>query len=311
MTSLIERLVGREVRVVSTLGGGAAACVKLDPSHLEQIVVNLAVNARDAMPNGGHLTIETAVIDLPAPDAPTRTAQPAPGPYVLLTVSDTGVGMDEHVKRRLFEPFFTTKKAGEGTGLGLATVYGIVKLCGAYIWVESEPGQGSRFTICFPQVPLPYESAVASPASMPEPVSSAATPELSEWRNRGILVVEDDRSVRLFMCAVLRNAGYEAMDVATGEEALALVSRRSVPFHLIMADVGLPGIGGTELARQLRNMRPDARILWASGFSARALRSQGLIDETAGFLPKPFTRDQLLAAVQERLNDPEVGASVH
>jgi PAS domain S-box-containing protein len=309
MTSLVERLTGRDVAVIRTLRSGLAS-VRIDPSHLEQIVVNLAVNARDAMTAGGTLTIETSLVDLPGADASDRAAQPPPGPYVLLTVSDTGVGMDEHVKTRLFEPFFTTKEAGEGTGLGLATVYGIVKQYGAYIWVESEAGQGSRFKIYFPQVPEVAEPMLASP---PAPTSASVPPvraSIGPSREIGVLVVEDDRSVRAFTCAVLRNAGYDAVGVATGEEAMALASTQSIPLHLIMTDVALPGISGVDLVRQFREMRPRARVLYSSGFSALALRSQGVIDESRGFLPKPFTRNQLLAAVQARLEDHDVGANL-
>ena len=308
MTSLLERLAGSGVAVVTRLGA-AGATVKLDPTHLEQIVVNLAVNARDAMPNGGTLSIETVLVELPGADVSTRAAQPSPGPYLLLTVGDTGIGMDEHMKTRLFEPFFTTKRAGEGTGLGLATVYGIVKQCGAYIWVESEPGEGSRFKIYFPRVPpvlesTPPSSQSPSPESVP-PVAAAS----GQSRNTGVLVVEDDGSVRAFTCAVLRNAGYDAVGASTGEEAMALASTHASPLHLIMTDVALPGISGTDLVRHLLRMRPQARILYSSGFSALALKSQGVIDEVGGFLQKPFTRHQLLAAVQARLDDTDVGGA--
>jgi CheY-like chemotaxis protein len=291
------------VSVVTSLR--AEASVKLDASHLEQIVVNLVVNARDAMPNGGILTIETSLVELPGADLSAKVPQPPSGPFVLLAVTDTGVGMDEQVKARLFEPFFTTKEPGEGTGLGLATVYGIVKQSGAYIWVESERGKGSRFRIYFPQVPPAVES-MPSPAisTLSLPLDPATDPS----RDTGILVVEDDRSVRAFTCAVLRNAGYEALGASTGEEAMALASTHSVPLHLIVTDVALPGISGVDLVRQLRTMRPQARVLYSSGFSALTLQSQGVIEETGGFLAKPFTRRQLLAAVRARLEDRDVGA---
>jgi CheY-like chemotaxis protein len=308
MTSLLERLAGPGVTVVTTLAA-AAATVKLDPTHLEQIVVNLAVNARDAMPNGGALSIETALVELPGADASTRAAQPSAGPYVLVTVGDTGVGMDEETKARLFEPFFTTKRAGEGTGLGLATVYGIVKQCSAYIWVESEPGQGSRFKIYFPRVvPVLESTPPRSQAPTAESMPPVATGSGSS-RSAGVLVVEDDRSVRAFTCAVLRNAGYDAVGASTGEEALALATSHSSPFHLTMTDVALPGISGADLVRHLLRLLPQARILYASGFSALALESQGVIDEAGGFLQKPFTRLQLLAAVQARLDDGDVGGA--
>ena len=307
MTSLVGRLVGHGVAVVTNLQ--AEASVKLDASHLEQIVVNLAVNARDAMPRGGILTIETARVELPAADPSANVAQPPPGPYVLLAVTDTGVGMDDHVKARLFEPFFTTKEPGEGTGLGLATVYGIVKQSAAYIWVESEPGRGSKFRIYFPEV-TPVDSFVPSQAARAGvPVS---LPELSTepLREKGILVVEDDTSVRTFTCAVLRSAGYEALGASTGEEAMALASTPAIPLHLIVTDVSLPGISGVDLVRQLRTMRPHARVLYSSGFSALALKSQGVFEESGGFLAKPFTRGQLLAAVRARLEDRDIGASL-
>ncbi|NOT27961.1 MAG: PAS domain S-box protein [Acidobacteria bacterium] len=305
MASLVERLAGKGVSVVTSLR--AEASVKLDASHLEQIVVNLVVNARDAMPNGGTLTIETSLVELPGADLATKVPQPPSGPFVLLAVTDTGVGMDEQVKARLFEPFFTTKEPGEGTGLGLATVYGIVKQSAAYIWVESERGRGSRFRIYFPQVP-PAVEAVSSPviSTLSPPLEPATEPS----RDTGILVVEDDRSVRAFTCAVLRNAGYEALGASTGEEAMALASTHSVPLHLIVTDVALPGISGVDLVRQLRTMRPQARVLYSSGFSALTLKSQGVIEETGGFLAKPFTRRQLLAAVRARLEDRDIGASL-
>jgi PAS domain S-box-containing protein len=210
--ALVRGLVGPNVSVVTALGARGAT-VKLDPSHLEQIVVNLAINARDAMPAGGRLSIDTSLVVLPNASVAATAAQLVPGPYVLLTVSDTGVGMDEQVRARLFEPFFTTKKAEQGTGIGLSTVYGIVKLYGAYILVESEPGHGSRFKIYFPQDPRSVQPA--EPADVRHRASAEqllTRPAIRPARGTRILVVEDDTSVRSFTCTVLRDAGYDAVD---------------------------------------------------------------------------------------------------
>ena len=292
LDSLLRQLLGEHLRIATALKTGTTR-VRLDPGHLEQIVVNLAVNARDAMPHGGTLTVETSLVDLDDTYAVDKPARPPSGSYVLLTVSDTGCGMDENVKARLFEPFFTTKDAGKGTGLGLATVYGIVKQCGGYIWVYSEPGHGTSFKIYFPQVPPAGEPLLRVPT---RPAGVAA--------QKTVLVVEDEPSVRALTCAILRKEGYEVLDAESGEQALALSATHTGSIHVIVSDVAMPGMGGVEVVRHVRGRHPDARVLHLSGFSELVLGSQGVLDAESSFLPKPFTRQQLVAKVQGLLDEP-------
>lgn len=290
--SLLQQLLGENIHVVTALRSGAAG-VKLDPSHLEQIVVNLAVNARDAMPSGGTLMIETSRVDLDHAYAADKPAHPPAGSYVLLTVSDTGCGMDDHVKAHVFEPFFTTKTAAKGTGLGLATVYGIVKQCNGYIWVYSEPGRGTSFKLYFPHLAQGLQTGDSRPYSPNRPADATA--------RTTVLVVEDDPSVRTLTCAILRKEGYEVLDADSGEQALTVIIEHRGPVHLIVADLTMLGMGGAETARQVRSRYPEARVLHISGFSELALNSQRTFDAETAFLAKPFSSQQLLSKVQELL----------
>ena len=286
---MLEQLLGENIRIVTGLRAGEAQ-IKVDSSHLEQIVVNLAINARDAMPDGGTLTIETAMTEFDGLVVPEKPVHRAPGPYVMLSTTDTGCGMDETVKAHLFEPFYTTKGPDRGTGLGLATVYGIVKQSGGYVWVYSEPGRGSTFRLYFPQTP-----------SIPAPAVGPVPPSRSLAGSRTVLVVEDDASVRTLACTILRTGGYDVLEAATGERALDLAA--ACPgLDLVVTDLVMPGISGGDLVRRLRPRHPGVRALYMSGFGERGATVQGLLAAESAFLSKPFTRDQLLAEVRRVLD---------
>jgi len=264
--------------------------VRADPGQLEQAVVNLVVNARDAMPQGGRLIVETANVELDPRYAeahvPTR-----PGPYVLLAVSDTGVGMDAATKARLFEPFFTTKEVGKGTGLGLATVYGIVKQSGGYIWVYSEPGHGTTFKIYFPHV-----------AGSPERPDAAASAALPVGGSETVLVAEDQREVRQLTTRVLELRGYTVLAAASGEEALDLAAQYPNRIHILVADVIMPGISGRELARRLLATKDGLKVLFVSGYTNEAIHHRGLLEPGGAFLQKPFTGEALARKVRQVLD---------
>ncbi|MBK8003437.1 MAG: PAS domain S-box protein [Gemmatimonadetes bacterium] len=285
--SLIRRLIGEHIdlRIRSEPGLWP---VKADPGQLEQVLVNLCVNARDAMPTGGGLEIAAENLSLTAPPPGTGTILP-PGRYVLLTVRDTGSGMDEATLRHLFEPFFTTKAPGQGTGLGLATVYGIVKQSGGYIFVDSALGEGSRFRIYLPQA-----------EGRPEAPPAADRPEAARGQGR-VLVVEDEEAVRRLTRRVLEGAGYTITEAADGPAALAAVAAAPAPFDLVVSDVIMPGMSGQELARQLLARQPGLRILYVSGYSDEAILPLGRLPRGTAFLQKPFEPAVLLARVREVL----------
>jgi two-component system cell cycle sensor histidine kinase/response regulator CckA len=286
---MLAQLLGPEISVATDLKSGETR-VRVDPTHLEQIVVNLAVNARDAMPGGGEVRVETRVVEIDATYAAHRSVKPPPGPYVMIAVSDKGGGMDDYVKAHLFEPFFTTKPVGEGTGLGLATVYGIVKQSGGYVWVTSKVGRGTTFTIHFPLVP-------ESP-----PVETAAyiTPPVAD-DNATILVVDDDDDVRAVARDVLREHGYRVLEARTGEEATQLATACTSSIHVVVSDVVLPGINGADLVQRLRRNRPDLKALFISGYGQLAIVHHRILEADAVLLEKPFTSDQLLTYVRAAL----------
>jgi PAS domain S-box-containing protein len=289
LEGMLKQLLGVNVRVQTSLQSGESR-VRIDPRHLEQLVVNLATNARDAMRHGGVLTIETAVVHLDDAYAASKPAHPLAGWYVQLAVNDTGIGMDDNVKAHLFEPFFTTKTAGEGTGLGLATVYGIVKQSGGYIWVYSEAGHGTSIKLYFPLVPE---------ASREETDQSAPSPE--ENAQQTILVVDDDDNVRAVARDVLRENGYRVLEARSGEEAYEVAVRYIGSIHLLVTDVIMPGITGTELASRLRQTKPQIRALFMSGYGQKAIAHHGVLEPNARLLEKPFTSDQLLMLVRSML----------
>ncbi len=263
--------------------------MRCGPGQIEQVIINLAVNARDAMPAGGKLTIETANVELDADFAASHPFIP-PGSYVRVSVRDSGHGMSPEVKAHAFEPFFTTKPVGQGTGLGLATVYGIVKQSEGYILVESEPGQGAEFALHFPRI---AEAAVA--AEPPSPVVATHGTET-------VLVVEDDPHVRETMVRSLRASGYSVLTASNGAEALDLGARKEEPVHLLVTDVVMPGPNGRAVADALRHHHPEMRVLYVSGHAEGAIVKHGVLEPGIEFLPKPFTASSLLARVRAVLD---------
>ncbi len=289
---LLKRLIGEDIELVAALQPQLGA-VKADPGQLEQVIVNLAVNARDAMPDGGKLTIETAnaVMD----EAYVRDHPLAkPGPYVMVAVSDTGVGMDEHTQRRMFEPFFTTKEAGKGTGLGLATVYGIVKQSGGFIWVYSEPGHGTTFKVYLPRV---TETA--------EALTPRAQPKESPRGTETVLLVEDAAAVRAVTRQVLERLGYVVLEAPDGKAAMHLATKHRGRIHLLLTDVVMPELGGRQLAEQLTALRPELRVLYVSGYTDDAVVRHGVLEAGIAYLQKPFTPEILGRRVREVLDAPQ------
>jgi signal transduction histidine kinase/ActR/RegA family two-component response regulator len=289
LVKMLQRILGEDVEVITALSQSLGR-VLADPGQLDQIITNLAVNARDAMPRGGRLTIETANVDLDEAYA-MQHADVRPGPHVMLAVSDTGVGMDRETQARVFEPFFTTKAHGHGTGLGLATVYGIVKQSGGHIWVYSEPGRGTTFKVYFPRVQGTTEHVAA-------PQAPAALARGSET----VLLVEDEDAVRTLVRAVMSGAGYTVMECRDAEEAEFMTRSFGGPIHLLITDVVMPGRSGRELAEQLAPLRPAMRVLYMSGYTDNAIVHHGVIDSGVAFLEKPFTPQQLLRRMREVLD---------
>jgi len=290
MDRLLRRLIGEDVELRTVLTPGVGA-VRADAGQLEQVIMNLAVNARDAMPRGGKLTIETANAELDEAYAREHVTVRA-GPAVMIAVSDTGTGMDSETLGHIFEPFFTTKEVGKGTGLGLATVYGIVKQSGGHVWVYSEPGRGTAFKIYLPRVTEAVEGVGA--AAAPATVQGTET----------LLVVENEAPLRELTRRMLEAKGYTVLTAATPTDALALVERHAGPIHLAVNDVILPGMDGPELARRLDKARPGLRVLFVSGYANEAIVHQGVLDPGVAYLPKPFTAEALARKVREVLDAP-------
>jgi PAS domain S-box-containing protein len=296
METMLSRLIGEDIALATRLDP-TAGCVRADPAQLEQMIVNLAVNARDAMPLGGRLTLETSYVRLD--DGFTRqTVGLRPGPHVRLIVRDTGVGMDGLIKAHLFEPFFTTKGPGKGTGLGLATVYGIVTQSGGAIRVDSEPGQGAVFTIDLPRVDEPAD--LRGDAGVP-----AAAPHGSET----VLLVEDEPEVRGLARDILHQQGYTVLEAADGDEALRVGREHGGPIHLLVTDVVMPQMGGRQLADRLKAGRQEVKVLYVSGYTDDAILSQGVSETGTAFLPKPFTASALAYKVREVLDAAPAGGT--
>ena len=286
---MLKRLIGEDITLV-TMPSEAPATVRIDPGQLEQVIMNLAVNARDAMPTGGRITIETVTVELDETYA--QSHWPAtPGRFAKLVVSDTGVGMDEQTRERIFEPFFTTKEVGKGTGLGLATVYGIVKQSGGFIEVDSEPGQGSTFSIFIPVVD--------------EPAGRLTTPMLSTEASRGtetVLLAEDAPGVRAAARQILERYGYSVLEAPSAQAALDVAARHAGLIHLLLTDVVMPEMSGRRLADRFSGLRPDARVLYMSGYTDDAVVRHGVQDESMAFLQKPFTPQTLARKVRQVLD---------
>ncbi len=288
MEKMLRRLIGEDIELVTRLDDGLGL-VKADPGQLEQVLMNLAVNARDAMPRGGRLLLQTSNVDVDETMARQR-ATFKPGRYALLSVSDTGVGMEDEVRAHLFEPFFTTKEKGKGTGLGLATVYGIVKQSGGYIWVYSEPGRGSTFKIYLPRVDETDQEIRPAPVEL-ETLHGTET----------VLVVEDEDSLRQLMCEFLGQSGYTVLQAGDATAALAIAGKHS-EIRLLVTDVVLPGRSGRELAEELQKERPDIKVVYVSGYTDDAMLRHGIDDPGVAFLQKPFSRDALLRKVRATLD---------
>jgi len=289
---LLRRVLGEDV-LLRVEADGAAGSVLCDPGQLDQVILNLAVNARDAMPTGGVLTLATRRVRV-GPDTASVDPEAVPGDWVQLEVRDTGVGMSVEVKAHLFEPFFTTKPAGQGTGLGLATVYGIVKQAGGHLHVASEPGRGATIRLCLPRL----AAAAASPTP-PRGVQQATA--VQAGGSERLLVVEDDALVRGVTVRVLRSAGYQVVAAAGGAEALELAGQSERP-GLVVTDVVMPGLGGREVAEALRTRWPGLPVLYVSGYTRETIGARELSVPRTAFLPKPFTPEGLLEQVRHMLD---------
>ena len=287
-SGLLRRLIGEDVRLDVQLDPGLGR-VLADEHQLQQVIMNLAINARDAMPQGGRLTLTTANVTLE--ESYTQQHQPlGPGDYVLLTVADTGIGMDAATRARAFEPFFTTKEKGKGTGLGLATVYGIIKQSGGYIWIYSEPGQGTVFKIYLPRI-----DAATAGERHPAPGGAMAGEET-------VLLVEDETSVRDLLRETLQRQGYRVLAANSGEQAMERARSHRGPIHILVSDVVMPGMGGPELAERLAPLHPELRVLHISGYADDAILRHGVSEGTTAFLQKPFTPEALVRKMREVLD---------
>ena len=288
LKKILQRVIGEDVELTTVLAAELAA-VKADVSQIEQILMNLAVNARDAMPSGGKLTIETTNADY---DPERQQRSDGSSEFVMLAVTDTGTGMDEATKARIFEPFFTTKQPGKGTGLGLATVYAIVTQAGGFIWVYSELGHGTSFKIYLPQV-----DAVATTAA----VARVDLPRGTET----VLLVEDAAAVRAVARQVLQRQGYNVLEASDGEDALHLAARYQGTIDLVLTDVVMPRAGGRELAERLLTVRRDTRVLYMSGYTDDSVVRHGILEGGVAYLQKPFSPEGLARKVREVLDAPK------
>jgi PAS domain S-box-containing protein len=290
MEKMLKRLIREDIELKISLCSDAC-CVRVDPVQMDQVIMNLVVNAADAMPKGGMLTLETARINLDSSFFKYHGVEKEPGPYMMLVVSDTGAGMDREIQSRIFEPFFTTKEKGKGTGLGLSTVYGIVKQNDGFIWAYSEPGKGTSFKIYLPEVRGDEE---------PMDVGKSEPKDLSG--NETILVVEDDEMLIKFIRKTLNVYGYRLLEARNGEEALEVSARHKDPIHLILTDVVMPRMSGLELVQRMEYLRPETRVVFMSGYTDDTIFHHGLLKEGLSFIEKPFTPEGLVRKVREVLD---------
>ncbi|MFZ0580558.1 MAG: PAS domain S-box protein [Candidatus Acidiferrales bacterium] len=291
MEKILRRLIGEDIQL-ETSSAPDLGLIKADRSQIEQVILNLAVNARDAMPEGGRLTIETANVELDKAAA-HPPAVLSPGKYVMLAVTDNGCGMDAETQAHIFEPFFTTKEKGKGTGLGLATVYGIVKQSGGYVWVYSEPGRGTSFKVYLPRI-----EDEQTARGRDNKIEAKALPRGSET----VLLVEDEKGVRELAREYLELTGYTVIAAEDGHTALELAAMHVGPIQLLMTDVVMPGISGRELAGRVKTIRPEIKVLFMSGYTDQAVVHHGILDTDAALLQKPFTMAALAAKLREILS---------
>jgi len=288
LDNMLRRVIGEDIELITVLAEDLGR-VKADPGWIEQAIMNLVVNARDAMASGGKLTIETGNVDLDEAYVGGHVGV-KPGRYVMLSVSDTGVGMTPEVMERLFEPFFSTKEKDKGTGLGLSTIYGIVKQSDGDIWVYSEPGNGSTFKIYLPRVD--------------EPLEEQREKVLGDDLLRGsetILLVEDEEEVRKLAVRVLERQGYKVLAARNGDEALLICKQHQGPIHLLLTDVVMPGMNGHEVAKRLESLHPETKALYMSGYTDDAIVLHGVLVAGVNYIQKPFTVDALTKKVREVL----------
>jgi PAS domain S-box-containing protein len=291
MRTLLERMLGEDVDLLMDLDPSLGH-VTADPGQLEQVILNMAVNARDAMPEGGRLTLETRHVDVDPTDA-RQEVEPAPGPYEVLSISDTGVGMDAATGARVFEPFFTTKAVGKGTGLGLATAYGIIKQSGGHITVHSEPGNGTIFRIYLPRT----ESSESASLAVEETAARRGT--------EGVLLAEDDVNLRVLARDILAGEGYTVLESRDVEDALHIAEHQDGTIHLLLTDVVMPHMSGRALAHAVKRFRPDVKVLYMSGYTDDAISHHGVLDPGTALLQKPFSPAALARKVREVLDRPQ------
>ena len=289
---MLRRLIGENIELI-TIRDPNLGNTMVDPGQMDQIILNLAANARDAMPNGGMLTIETGNVEMDASFS-RKGVEVKPGPYVMLSFSDNGSGMDSEALVQVFEPFFTTKELGKGTGFGLATVYGIVKQSGGYIWVYSEPGRGTTFKIYLPAV-SETDHAEQAPVTEETPLDGCET----------ILLVEDEEMIRTLACTLLRKNGYTVLESEDCGEALKIARQYEGTIHLLLTDVVMPQMSGPRLAEEVRLCREAIRVLFMSGYAESAVQNHGLLDADSVFLEKPFTAEAFLQIVRRTLDAPK------
>jgi signal transduction histidine kinase/ActR/RegA family two-component response regulator len=292
LEKLLRRLIGEQIEIV-TVGTHEKLNVRVDPGQIEQVLVNLAINARDAMPHGGTLTIRSTSVRL-GEDNPGVPVRVEPGDYALVSIQDTGSGMAQEVLSRAFEPFFTTKEVGRGTGLGLAMSLGVVEQHGGYIWAESEVGRGTTVSFCLPGVGV----LEAEPIARPDASGGVAGTET-------ILLVEDEPAARRLATRVLRKHGYTVIEAGNGEEALAIASEWPQAIDLLLTDVVMPRMGGVAISERLTAARPYIKVLYMSGYAHSAIAQRGWLEERIPLLSKPFTPDDLLRHVREVLDSDE------
>jgi CheY-like chemotaxis protein len=286
---MLTRLIGEDIEIRLELNGGLWK-VQADPGQMDQMLINLAVNARDAMPQGGRLTVKTENVLLGEAVA-GRYESVQSAPHVLVEVSDTGCGMDEETRRRAFEPFYTTKEVGKGTGLGLSTVYGIVKQSGGYIEIESEMGKGASFRVYLPRLVEEHEAA-----------EGQKTIDAPLGGTEQVFLVEDEEMVRTLTQSVLEDAGYRVLTAVDGRDALRVCQSYTGQIHLLLTDVVMPRMGGRQLVEEVSKIRPDLRVLYMSGYTDDAIVHHGVLDPGTHFLEKPFSPDALLRKIREALD---------